>query len=211
MVIRYLSEREGNRAYVLHAPAGLDVPQQLGPARDLHGGRAGVLKNVGEWNRARHLRGARARVGVPDVPGLLLDILRTEQNTSSFQVLVSKRHSEHSEKIKIKNKTNLGHRGFAVRSAHSVAVFSFYHRLLAVPQLGQRGCLVERGFKAVGKFIADQVRVRVAVVVSADARLVGSVDDIRGIAAGVWVNKARRHYNCPYSRYGNRDELTPRL
>jgi hypothetical protein len=48
-------------------------------------------------------------------------------------------------------------------------------------------------------------------VVSADARLVGSVDDIRGIAAGVWVNKARRHYNCPYSRYGNRDELTPRL
>jgi hypothetical protein len=30
-------------------------------------------------------------------------------------------------------------------------------------------------------------------VVSADARLVGSVDDIRGIAAGVWVNKTRRH------------------
>ena len=204
MVIRYLSEREGNRAYVLHAPAGLDVPQQLGPARDLHGGRAGVLKNVGEWNRARHLRGARARVGVPDVPGLLLDILRKEQNTSSFQASIPKR-------LKIKNKTNLGHRGFAVGSAHSVAVFSFYHRLLAVPQLGQRGCLVERGFKAVGKFIADQVRVRVAVVVSADARLVGSVDDIRGIAAGVWVNKARRHYNCPYSRYGNRDELTPRL
>ena len=115
------------------------------------------------------------------------------------------------KRLKIKNKTNLGHRGFAVGSAHSVAVFSFYHRLLAVPQLGQRGCLVERGFKAVGKFIADQVRVRVAVVVSADARLVGSVDDIRGIAAGVWVNKARRHYNCPYSRYGNRDELTPRL
>ena len=206
MVIRYLSEREGNRAYVLHAPAGLDVPQQLGPARDLHGGRAGVLKNVGEWNRARHLRGARARVGVPDVPGLLLDILRTEQNTSSFQVLVSKRHSEHSEKIKIKNKTNLGHRGFAVGSAHAVAL------LLAVlfPQLGQRACLVERGFKAVVKFIADQVRVRVAVVVSADARLVGSVDDIRGIAAGVWVNKARRHYDCP-RRYGNRNRLTPRL
>ena len=202
-----MSEREGNRAYVLHAPAGLDVPQQLGPARDLHGGRAGVLKNVGEWNRARHLRGARARVGVPDVPGLLLDILRTEQNTSSFQVLVSKRHSEHSEKIKIKNKTNLGHRGFAVGSAPAVAL------LVAVPfsQLGQRACLVERGFKAVVKFIADQVRVRVAVVVSADARLVGSVDDIRGIAAGVWVNKARRHYNCPRSRYGNRDELTPRL
>ena len=181
VVIRYLSEREGNRACVRHAPAGLDVPQQLGPARDLHGGRAGVLKNVGEWNRARHLRGAHTRVGVPDVPGLLLDILRKEQNTSSFQVLVSKRHSEHSEKIKIKNKTNLGHRGFAVGSAPAVA-------RLAVPQC-ERGCLVERGFKAVGKFIADQVRVWVAVVVSADARLVGSVDDIRGIAAGVWVNK----------------------
>ena len=89
VVIRYLSEREGNRAYVRHAPAGLDVPQQLGPARDLHGGRAGVLKNVGEWNRARHLRGARARVGVPDVPGLVLDILRKERNTSSFQVFDS--------------------------------------------------------------------------------------------------------------------------
>ena len=144
-----MSGREGNRACVLHAPAGLDVPQQLGPARDLHGGRAGVLKNVGEWNRARHLRGAHTRVGVPDVPGLLLDIL--------------------------------GHRGFAVGSAPAVA-------RLAVPQC-ERGCLVERGFKAVGKFIADQVRVWVAVVVSADARLVGSVDDIRGIAAGVWVNK----------------------
>ena len=126
----------------------------------------------------------------------------------------TRRHSKSFEdfrtpKIKIKNKTNLGHRGFAVGSAHAVAVL--FIRLLAVPQLGQRGCLVERGFKAVGKFIADQVRVRVAVVVSADARLVGSVDDIRGIAAGVWVNKARRHYNCPRSRYGNRDELTPRL
>ena len=86
-----------------------------------------------------------------------------------------------SEKIKNKNKTNLGHRGFAVGSAPAVA-------RLAVPQC-ERGCLVERGFKAVGKFIADQVRVWVAVVVSADARLVGSVDDIRGIAAGVWVNK----------------------
>ena len=195
MVIGYLSGREGNRACVLHAPAGLDVPQQLGPARDLHGGRAGVLKNVGEWNRARHLRGARARVGVPDVPGLLLDILRKEQNASSFQVL--------SKRLKIKIKQNLGHRGFAVGSAPAVA-------RLAVPQR-ERGCLVERGLKAVGKFFADQVRVRVAVVVSADARLVGSVDDIRGIAAGVWVNKARRHYNCPRSRYGNRDELTPRL
>ena len=130
----------------------------------------------------------------------------------------TRRHSKYSTvfespvaKIKIKNKTNLGHRGFAVGSAPAVALFSFSYRLLAVPQLGQRGCLVERGFKAVGKFIADQVRVRVAVVVSADARLVGSVDDIRGIAAGVWVNKARRHYNCPYSRYGNRDELTPTL
>ena len=89
VVIGYLSGREGNRACVLHAPAGLDVPQQLGPARDLHGGRAGVLKNVGEWNRARHLRGARARVGVPDVPGLVLDILRKERNTSSFQVFDS--------------------------------------------------------------------------------------------------------------------------
>ena len=93
--------------------------------------------------------------------------------------------SKYSEKIKNKTKTNLGHRGFAVGSAPAVA-------RLAVPQR-ERGCLVERGFKAVGKFIADQVRVRVAVVVSADARLVGSVDDIRGIAAGVWVNKTRRH------------------
>ena len=132
-----------------------------------------------------------------------------KEEKSIIEDLIVAAHN--NAKVKIKNKTNLGHRGFAVGSAHSVAVFSFYHRLLAVPQLGQRGCLVERGFKAVGKFIADQVRVRVAVVVSADARLVGSVDDIRGIAAGVWVNKARRHYNCPYSRYGNRDELTPRL
>ena len=121
----------------------------------------------------------------------------------------TRRHSKYSTvfespvaKIKNKNKTNLGHRGIAVGSAPAVA-------RLAVPQR-ERGCLVERGCKAVGKFIADQVRVRVAVVVSADARLVGSVDDIRGIAAGGWVNKTRRHDNCP-RRYENRNTLTPRL
>lgn len=104
-----------------------------------------------------------------------------------------------SRKLKIKQTLDIG---FAVGSAPAVA-------RLAVPQR-ERGCLVERGCKAVGKFIADQVRVRVAVVVSADARLVGSVDDIRGIAAGGWVNKTRRHDNCP-RRYENRNTLTPRL
>lgn len=38
--------------------------------------REGHLEYVGEGDGARHLRGARARVGVPDVPGLVLHVHR---------------------------------------------------------------------------------------------------------------------------------------